>query len=209
MSKLRLVGDVHGYTGNYLDMVKDVPLSLQVGDVGFRYDDLKTLDSDKHRIVAGNHDNYCEDENGKFYLQTPHFLGDYGVWEAPGFGPVFYVRGAWSIDQDVRTWGLDWWPKEELSIAELHDALALYTEVKPRLVVTHDCPSTVADILLAGKPRFATCRTSHGLEAMFRTHQPKWWIFGHYHVDWRQQIEGTTFVCLDELSVFDLDQGEL
>lgn len=209
MNKLRLVGDVHGYTGNYVDLVKDVPLSLQVGDMGFDYKDLAVLDADKHKIVAGNHDNYSEDKKGKFHLQTPHFLGDYGVWDAPGFGPVFFLRGSWSFDEDMRTWGLDWWPKEELSIAELHDALTLYMEVKPRLVVTHDCPMTVADQLLVGKVRFSSCRTSQALEELFGANRPKWWFFGHYHVDWRAEIKGTKFVCLDELAVFDLDQGEL
>jgi hypothetical protein len=46
-------------------------------------------------------------------------------------------------------------------------------------------------------------RTAKALEAMFATHQPEAWYFGHYHIN-RTIVSGpTTFHCLNELSVSD------
>jgi len=47
------------------------------------------------------------------------------------------------------------------------------------------------------------------LENMYYHHQPKKWIFGHWHVDWRQREEHpkthiqTEFICRKELGYID------
>lgn len=224
---LRIIGDVHGHYGKYLDLIKSVPYSLQVGDLGFDYSCLDEIDPTCHRVLAGNHDNYtrqpcrsCKGDNctacqGKGYIfseQTPHFLGDYGVWNVPDFQPIFFVRGAWSIDWQYRIPGVSWWEDEEISYSQGMKALELYSRLKPSFVVTHTAPSGVIPKIpferLFGNKVYTT-RTETLLQQLYDLHQPETWLFGHFHVDWdcviRHPSTGkeTKFICLDELSYRD------
>jgi len=92
----------------------------------------------------------------------------------------------------------------------LEKAKALYIEAKPEIVATHDCPKAIQlellTILAAGhRPeKIYDSRTTTALQAMFEVHQPKAWVFGHYHIDKTATIGGTKFVCLNELSLVEL-----
>ena len=196
---LTLIGDVHGLTGRYLEIVKKHERTLQLGDLGFQYSFLSELNSDFHKVLAGNHDNYS------LVDQYPHFLGDYGVEEIPEFGKIFFLRGAFSIDYIHRLIGRDWWPEEELTYLEAKKAIALYEQEKPDFVVTHTCPGSINKHFLPQRGQNAIgFRTEFVLDTMFEIHQPKAWVFGHFHYNHFVQERGTIFRCLDELSTVTL-----
>ena len=46
-------------------------------------------------------------------------------------------------------------------------------------------------------PRIEGHRTEKTLGEMFKIHQPKLWIFGHWHRKFDQKILGTQFICLN------------
>lgn len=46
------------------------------------------------------------------------------------------------------------------------------------------------------------------LQKMLEIHAPKVWVFGHYHKDWQSNIEGTKFVCLNELCTLNFKDKE-
>lgn len=222
---LQIIGDVHGRHQLFCKAAKKSEYSVCVGDVGFEYSYLeKHLDPSRHVCVSGNHDNYtrkiceaCEGDNcahcdGKGYVychQSKHFLKDYGIHQIPDFEPIFYVRGAWSIDQKYRVPGVSWWEDEEIPYQRMLKALEMYKEVKPDFMVTHTVPFSIMPTVpferLFGnelhKPRTETL-----LDEMYEFHQPKTWLFGHFHVDWDRVMihpqtgKGTRFICLDELS---------
>jgi len=233
---LRIIGDVHGKHRSYLRLVQDgedqayaePEHSIQIGDFGFDYKVLAGLDPERHKVLGGNHDNY--DKVGDW----PHFLGDFGVYTIPDFGDIFFVRGAWSIDQSHRTIGIDWWEQEELTLEQGEQALKLYEEVKPDFVISHECPINVvphvtdpgAAFAFGHKDAVIKTRTSQLLQAMTSYHQPKIHFFGHYHrnVDICLDNSGfikpddcpldqeryfTRYVCLGELRHVDLDKGFL
>jgi Icc-related predicted phosphoesterase len=141
-------------------------------------------------------------------------LGDFGTAEIDG-RKIFYVSGAWSIDRAYRIEGVSWWPDEELSVVELNNAIDLYTQEKPEIMITHDGPSPATTwilnrFMLTSENGYreqspAPTRTGHALSAMFEIHQPKIWIFGHWHYSWIKKIKGTVFVCLNELEMQRLD----
>lgn len=207
---MRIVGDVHGKIIQYFALVKDVKESIQIGDLGFRYDSLSELDPSKHKVLAGNHDNYATSYvNGikTFCNQTEHFLGDYGMYR-----DMFYLRGGLSIDKLQRKQGINWWEDEQLDYTTMCKALNYYNKVKPEIVLSHECPSTVIkyissvpDSLLEQRFR---CRlpssTAQLLQEMFNLHKPKLWVFGHYHKDKTFSIDGTKFQCLGKLSYTDI-----
>lgn len=219
----RVIGDVHGIYDQYAHLCAGADYSLQVGDMGFDYNYItRTVDSNKHKVIGGNHDNYSdksilEDGSVVFGKQSKHFLRESGTWEVPGFGEIYFVRGAWSIDKDYRTPGLNWWPDEELTQSQGNKMLKDYENKKPNFVVTHSAPWTVLPYIPF--KRFGTAgdiptSTSTLLDLAYNIHQPDIWIFGHFHKSWDEFYAHpytgkiTRFICLDELEYMDFTKKE-
>ena len=205
MPNIVFIGDVHGLMDKYQRLLlKFMEPTIQIGDmgVGFRKNGAwittDFLDS-KDRWFHGNHDDpsMCEKEKG--------YLGRFGVTPEG----VFFVSGAFSVDAFYRKAGIDWWPNEQLNYGEMEEALDLYKATKPDIVATHDCPRSMYQFMLnkIGKPQGPLYEnsTSHALEAMFNFHQPKVWVFGHWHTSIDQQIGDTRFICLNELEPITLE----
>ncbi len=234
MSKphLRIIGDCHGKCDKYLHLAKQAKFSLCVGDVGFDYSYYeRLLDPLYGKFLGGNHDNYtkttcpicqgkacleCESRGYNFSHLSPHFLKDFGVWEVPDFGSIFYVRGAWSIDKSWRLPNVSWWEDEELTYQQCVNAIQAYEQMKPEFVVTHTVPQSIIPSIPFNRMFGDTIhgnRTEQMLENMYQLHQPKKWIFGHWHVDWRKWFEHpktnckTEFICLKELGYIDFQQS--
>lgn len=234
VAHLRVIGDCHGKYDKYLHLAKESTYSLCVGDVGFEYSYFqRLLDPEFGKFVGGNHDNYtkedcsckkvptedtcdkCEGRGFVFTHLSRHFLKDFGVWEVPEFGPIFYTRGAWSIDRDWRIANVSWWEDEELTYQQCVNAIALYEKLKPEFVVTHTVPQSVIPSIPFNRSfgdKIYQNRTEQMLENMYQIHQPLRWIFGHWHVDWRKWFEHpitnkkTEFICLAELGYIDFQK---
>lgn len=205
MRKIQLVGDVHGeFTRLQKIINKFKGTTIVLGDIGigFIYKYLnpafcidpnvpyyltKLTDIQCNReqmvFIRGNHDrpDMCRRHH--------NFLGEYGVYR-----DIFYISGAWSIDRAYRTEGLDWWPDEELNMKQCYKALEMYTEIKPDIVITHDCPTSILALLYS---QLFKTRTGQLLESMLREHRPSQWYFAHHHVSWQKTIDGTYFKCLN------------
>lgn len=210
---LRLIGDLHGKSHLYLDFIKDVDYSIQIGDFGFDYSVLDKVDHRKHIVLPGNHDNY------DIIPHYPHFLPSYGYCTHGGL-VFFYVRGAFSIDWRIRVlkhtageWPKTWWAEqEELNHNELMEAIQLYQSVKPDCVISHDCPLSIskrfsnAEMLknFGYDPKTFRTMTQVAFDVMFEGHKPKQWFFGHYHTSWSKNIDGTLFRCIDQETYFDV-----
>lgn len=207
MAFLRIIGDVHGDYNPYLKLLENCDNSVQVGDLGFNYQYLEyKLRWGNDWFFAGNHDNY-DNGSDQFWQKQDFALGNFGLHYISDWKPIFYIRGAWSIDQQYRTHGVDWWPEEQLSYEQLSKAIQQYKVAKPDIVLSHDCPLEI--IKNVTNPDFVrqfgftesviTTRTSQALQQMFDIHKPKLWVFGHYHKAWRGVVHGTQFICVDML----------
>jgi len=196
-----VIGDVHGNIETYLKIVRNLnDNSLQVGDFGFKeeWDALHKSDSDpnKHKINMGNHD-YLP------YLETsPYSTTDFNLWKG-----IFIIRGADSIDKEYRIKNVSWFENEELSYAEARRVDNAYFANKPRVVVSHDCPQSLASLLYGIQDKSITRQL---LEACFKEHKPEYWIYGHHHRSVQTTInyEGktTTFIGLAPLEVFKIPE---
>lgn len=198
--KITVIGDVHGKYDRYYKIVRQTeqyPYTIQLGDFGFKYETLKNIDSTKHLILPGNHDNY------HICYRYPHFLGDYGYTSLNNV-KFFYYRGAYSIDRQYRTIGIDWWENEQVSIDEFMRARQLYREIQPEIVITHDCPEQIAYQMIDETQRVYQNMTGWALGEFLNIHQPKLWIFGHWHKSRQIDYNNTKFVCLDELETYDI-----
>jgi hypothetical protein len=138
------------------------------------------------------------------------YLGDYGWFTHIVYGQLlkfFFLAGAWSIDAAKRTDGVDWWHDEELSMADLSKAQEIYEDVKPDVVISHECPQVAGQYMIdgvigrLGTPRtYNKSRTSTFLQALWEFHQPKKWYFGHHHMNKAFKIGETSFRCVDILT---------
>jgi predicted phosphodiesterase len=193
---LLLIGDVHGKYKSYKKIVqKHTGPTLQIGDFGGGYShDLhaKQLDPSRHKVLFGNHEDFD-------YLRFPHSVGNHMVW-----GDLFAVRGAYSqdkympFDETASLSGMreDWDPREQLTPAEMDAAFEAYEKAKPRIVVSHDCPRTIAERLFGKENRD---RTKVFLDDLLTQHRPELWVFGHWHKARNEVVRGTRFVCLEPL----------
>lgn len=142
------IGDCHGKIKQYRTLIRAMPegaKSLQLGDmgVGFKGVHLMPVGSllrGEHKFIRGNHDSPKACRGHKLYA------GDFGYMPDE---QLFFLGGAWSIDQNWRVEGVSWWRDEELSYAELDQAYQLYVKVRPRIVATHEAPSKAAWSMLS------------------------------------------------------------
>lgn len=215
MTLTRFIGDVHGYKFELSlvlgSMPEEVTSVIQVGDmgVGFGQGDywLESLDymlQEKNgRFIRGNHDNLAVCKTMQSWIKDGTVEND-----------VMYIGGAWSIDRAWRIEGYDWWADEELSYEEFSKLIDVYNIARPRVMVTHDCPSTVSKELFiktgkAFSDKHYVTRTGSALAAMLEIHQPELWIFGHWHCNVDQNIDKTRFICLNEMSYADINLDTL
>ncbi len=206
MDGFTIIGDVHGKYEKYhriLSRKEENPYTLQIGDLGFRYDTLKNVDHTKHLILPGNHDNYDTCYN------YPHFLPDFGYMVNFNGIDFFYYRGAYSIDRQYRTIGIDWWENEQVNIDQFMKARELYRSVKPDVVISHDCPFDIATQMLHMDQRIIENNTTWALQELLNIHQPKLWFFGHWHRSKNIQYGNTKFRCLDELETYQLTKDSI
>jgi len=197
---MRFIGDIHGNFMQYCGIAQQVGHSVQVGDygAGFSYP-YPEFDENNHRFIRGNHDSPEE------CRRHPNWINDGRVEETIHSGAIMYVGGARSIDQEWRTEGHNWWPEEELSIAELGRMVDRYIDLKPAVMVTHDCPEAVVHPFFGSLAVSEDTRTRQAFQSMWEAHKPDLWIFGHWHYAVDQKVLGTRFICLDQLTYVDLD----
>lgn len=199
MNSQLIIGDVHQKIVQYYAIVRrHGGKTIQVGDFGFgEYHKwhLNMLDSEKNKVNFGNHDDYN-------FLYHPHSLSDFSF---DSKNSLMTIRGAASIDKWKRNEGIDWFPNEELNYNEMNQAIELADKEKPQIIISHDCPEEVRDtffdISIKSNPKNKSI-TTQGLQELFETHQPVLWVFGHYHRKINEQVNGTRFICLEELGTF-------
>lgn len=217
--RLRVIGDVHGCVNTphprrgtcYRDLIADVDWSVQLGDMAFNYTGLKGVGA-RHVFIPGNHDNY---DNLPEQALPGYGMVMLGPWA------FFHVRGEWSIDINQRVEVMRksgcapiWWPQEELNKEEMAECMELWREAKPDVIMSHGCPISISE--LVGNPGVwahfgwkekKETNTQLLLEYMLQEHQPKLWLFGHFHRNWERTIGKTTFRCIDELNYLDFNEN--
>lgn len=195
---ITLIGDLHGKYERYHRIIRQTdryPYTVQLGDFGLDYGTVFNVDSTKHKILGGNHDHYDR------IIHTPHYLGDYGYETLNGISFFFY-RGAYSIDRQYRTIGIDWWEQEQVGIEEFMKARELYREIKPDIFLTHDCPDFMVPQYIGPNAKVYENMTNWALGELYNIHQPKIWCHGHYHLSKTTVYGDTKFVCLSELETY-------
>lgn len=205
---MRLIGDIHGQFTDYVSIAVSAPFekSVQIGDFGYGFfskyttEKLNTfqLEYPDAKFIRGNHD------HPKLASKSGNFIKD-GFFDEDN--SIMYVGGAQSYDRAIRTSGINWWPDEELSMAEYYELFDSYIKNKPKIMVTHDAPEMITyKMFLAERGgTIDPSRTGQVFQQMWERHQPEYWFFGHWHITKRYEENGTIFQCIGELDYIDLN----
>lgn len=212
-SQVAVFGDWHGDTWwatGAIDQVtanSEVRLLLHVGDFGIwpgsagrRY--LHAVSEALVRIGAamlvtpGNHEDWSRlseefaDAPGeplplaeRLWALPRGFRFRVGEWQIGSLG------GAPSVDRDHRSEGVNWWPDEQITEADVE---AFVADGPVDVLIAHDAPAggteAVSEILATNPFGFsgdALAYAAHGRELMTRVWQqtqPRLLVHGHYHV---------------------------
>jgi hypothetical protein len=199
MIDLLLIGDVHGKMNEYRRIIENSnhDFSIQVGDFGFQkewtwLEQESGLDPYHNKIIHGNHDCIPMARTSPYSLGRYYFYPDHSI---------FCMAGASSIDRSRRVEGRDWFRDEELSYSEFREIYDFYLGGKPDIVISHDCPQIVCTKLFGIKE---TNNTRQSYDWLLGVHRPKLWVFGHHHNSVSMLLDGTYFICLDELETLRL-----
>lgn len=204
------IGDVHGKYDRYKSIIKEHPNTIQVGDMGVGFfkrnyegelipyanPPYDRMVESNARFIRGNHDNPSVCKRHTQWIRDGHLEGS-----------TMFIGGGLSIDRDYRVLNETYWEDEELNYGELNRLVDKYLEVKPRVMVTHDCPETVAQHLFNMMKLNDPSRTRQAFESMWEQHKPELWIFGHWHDYRNTEVMGTRFICLAELQTLEIDIG--
>ena len=184
---MRFIGDIHGNIGAWRQLIKGCDESIQVGDFGAGFVDMPSekKHSLNHKFIRGNHDDPAICKASSRWIPDGTFIEKYRM---------MLIGGAWSIDHNMRTAGVDWWPDEQLSYVEMKEMIDKYERLKPEVMVTHDCPASIYDY--GFKYNVGNQLTPAAFQAMLEIHSPKLWIFGHHHKHINLVYGQTRFVCL-------------
>ena len=217
---ITVIGDCHGKFDQYYNIASKCEYSIVIGDFGFSsaWNKLSysKLDSNKHKVILGNHEDYDVAPN------IPHCLGDYGIHTLNGI-TFFFVRGGISIDRVYRV-GEElngspktWWSQEELDFAQMTNCLALYKATKPDIVLSHVPPTIFIDRIHGNKDnnilqkfkfhsgfRENTSQLGTMMLNSLEDHFPKLWISGHHHKSYQEDFGQFKFVSLAELETYEI-----
>jgi len=194
LTTMDLIGDVHGKFDEYRRIIEESYCSIQLGDMGIGFPSHpypKSWDK-SHLFIRGNHD------NPEACKKHPNFLGDFGSITKD----VYFISGAYSIDKNHRTFGVDWWDEEEITTSELMKAVESYGTIKPSVVFSHTAPTRIATEILSKK--IQPSRTMQAMELMLLQHSPELWVFAHYHISADIVRNGCRFIALNELETVSL-----
>ncbi len=200
-----IIGDIHCKVTEYLQICQATKdFTLQLGDFGFGLCNIPSEWDEKDKLFAGNHD------DPDLALLHPNCLGRWGV-----FNGVFYVSGAYSIDQAFRrkmgkkTASVNgqkfWWENEEIPIENFEAIVDIAKQIKPTMIVSHTCPGLVRPYIMDNNAKAFLNRTEDNLlNTILAVVRPKLWIFGHHHVSETFTFSRCEFHALKELETYEI-----
>lgn len=211
--RILLLGDTHGSVDHIRFAVKkaiaqDCEQIIQLGDFGYfpgtpetdKF--LEEISSPKIPIyfIDGNHDNHwmlnhkaenpVEICSGVFYLPRG-YRWNIGIWTLAALG------GAYSIDRQRRTLGIDFWEEEVISYSDVARTLR---GGDIDILLCHDHPAKVPLTTIKGngiRINREAMRNSETLQAVVEACNVRSVFHGHHHKFYETTIDGVRYCGLD------------
>lgn len=222
-----LIGDIHGKKFQLIEKIKDLNIAdaylILLGDIGvgfndnnyaFDYgwlnDELKKLNC-KAYLLRGNHDNpshWKDDLIDEEYENIIH-LKDHQLLLLND-DLFMCIGGGTSIDRCFRDIERSYWSDENISLPKYNELEKDIIKNKGLHGILSHCgplPPKCSNIRLDywylqdADLRNDLQEEQLIINKIFDIYQPKFWFFGHYHVDESFDFKNCKCICLNELSM--------
>lgn len=181
--KVRFIGDTHE-PERWARLRAGAKLSIHVGDVALAQGRGTPPKPEKgHWFIRGN-----KDEIGRCNKRED-FLGDFGYFPKLN---LYFISGAASVENKM--------PMEELSERAFSEAFYEILALKPDVIVSHDAPFVTGVANWQGNTF-----TNRWLDKIFLVYQPKLWVFGHHHIDFKKNLAFTRFAGIGKYQTVEFD----
>lgn len=213
--KTIVVGDIHGDWGklNKLIQQKEPRTVLQCGDFGWwpalecrrpvLYGQqsawkLRGVKPGESTVLwcDGNHEDHWDlRDKGEAHYPRVTWMPRGSTFGLPDGRTVMFIGGADSIDKQVRTLGVDWFPEEVIRDADVDRCLAYRGRVD--IIISHTCPVEFDVKSAHGSEGKHSDPSRKALSVILERFKPDLWFFGHWH-KWQKGTNlNTRWECLD------------
>jgi len=143
-------------------------------------------------FIDGNHEEHPKlNQNEEYTEIVPNVYHiSRGTYLKIGNMDCVAIGGAFSIDRPHRIEGHSWYHEEEISNYDVDKCLIHKEFVPMDIIFSHDCPFSVN---VVSNNHLLAIPTRERLDIIKDKLDPRYWFFGHYHVDFKKYQEGTEF----------------
>ena len=206
MGKIIVAGDIHGDWGGINSLINkhNPDYILQCGDFGWwpgmesNKWKLKGIKSPNTKILwcDGNHEDHWDLKRGNGSYDNVIYMSRGSIYTLPDGRNILFIGGADSIDKNVRTLGIDWFPEELITYADLEKCLS--HKIKIDIVISHTCPEEF-ELKLGETYTIDKYKdpSRQALSVILNHYKPDLWYFGHWHMSQKGKYNNTYWQCLD------------
>ena len=205
MSKILVVGDVHNDFGklNALINVKRPELIICCGEFGYwprhpKADQIEKIKTHGARLlwIDGNHEDFwaLKANEPKHHFTNAQYMPRGSTYTLPDGRNILFMGGARSTDKEFRTIGVDWFPEEEISQADLMHL----PDMKIDIFITHTCPEELFSELVQ-HDLHEKDPSRVALSWLKDQYKPSLWIFAHWHMYKEGWLGGINWYCLSSI----------
>lgn len=122
-----------------------------------------------------------------------HYMPRGSLLDLPDGRRVMFFGGAASVDKETRTLGIDWFPEEVISDA---DVRCMDYEGDVDIVISHTCPREFDIGMVDKEEAYHRDCSRMALSWVLHHYRPKRWYFGHWHHHQNGENNGCKWTCL-------------
>jgi len=191
MQKVLITGDIHMEFGRLNDLLnkKTADLVICCGDFGYwpniswgaPLTNIKLQGTQKVLWCDGNHEDHWSLKERETDELAPGiiYMPRGSTYTLDDGRTIMFMGGADSIDKQWRKLGVDWFPEEIITPADLMDHPI--KDLKVDIFITHTCPNELVLDMIKHYPEKKFEPSNYALSNLWKMYKPDLWFFGHWH----------------------------
>ena len=201
--KTLIVGDIHNEFAYLNDLInkKQPDLLICCGEFGYwpnipwaaQFTNIKPQNS-KILWCEGNHEDFWSLQRRETDELVPNviYMPRGSTYTLPDGRVIMFFGGANSIDKNIRTLGVDWFPEEVITQKDLYNL----PDIKVDIFITHTCSLEIKNIIIPRDHLKENDPSYNALSELWNIYRPSLWYFAHFHFCKTGYQGDTKWTCL-------------
>lgn len=202
--RILITGDIHMEFGQLNTIInkKKPDMIICCGDFGYwpkvpwgiPLSEIKLQDTKKLLWCDGNHEDHWSLRDRKTDELAPGiiYMPRGSTYTLEDGRTIMFMGGAYSIDEELRKVGVDWFPEEIITQKDLYNL----PDIKVDIFISHTCPTELVLDLIPYYPEKGFEPSNRALSELWRMYKPDLWFFGHWHKYKEGKMMGTKWYAL-------------